>query len=164
MFSLSIIKLFLDQPQKVIASKSSYSSLLTRTILKLFIYSTLMWHALHIQLIWQIQLNWVEDRDSGGDWREGQKRRSELNGLTYWRCLFDKGRTGQYWAINLPVSLGTVTESAFQFILACVFWNTLPLLWFESYKLMSEHGRNFFIYLFGSERYVRFGLFRYAGV
>lgn len=77
--------------------------------------STLLWHAFHIQLIHQIQLNRVEDRDSGGDWREGQKRRSELNALTYWRCVFNKGHTGQNRAINLPVSLGTDTKSALQF-------------------------------------------------
>lgn len=77
--------------------------------------STLLWHAFHIQLIRQIQLNRVEDRDSGGDWREGQKRRSELNALTYWRCVFNKGHTGQNRAINLPVSLGTDTKSALQF-------------------------------------------------
>lgn len=94
--------------------------------------STLMWHAFYIQLIRQIQLNWVEDRDSGGDWRKGQKRRSELNTLTYWCCLFDKGRAGQNWAINLPVSRAPTQKLLFslEFLFVYFFMNALLIFRF----------------------------------
>lgn len=102
--------------------------------------STLLWHAFHIQLIRQIQLNRVEDRDSGGDWREGQKRRSELNALTYWRCVFNKGHTGQNRAINLPVSLGTDTKSAFEFWVFRVLISLSALLLFWACRQKTRLG------------------------